>query len=226
MRKRYPKEPRTLRKELRMNKNYSREIYWIGGSPCSGKSTIAKLLTDKYDFTYYNCDEAYHNHLKRCRSELHPIMTKLKDLSLNDIFSRPVDQQVKEVIKFYHEEFEFILEDITSISLNKPILVEGAALLPENVSPLLHTKNHGAWLIPTAKFQVEQYSKRDWIQSILEECRTPKQSFENWMNRDIEFAHFINKDAQDRGLKIIVVDGSTTLEENLAIVEEHFKLTN
>lgn len=208
-----------------MNKNHSREIYWIGGSPCSGKSTIAELLTDKYDFIYYKCDDAYHNHIKRCRSELHPIMTKLKELSINDIFSRPIDQQVEETIQFYHEEFGLILEDISLIASKKPILVEGAALLPENVSPLLHTKNHGVWIIPTAEFQVDQYSKRDWIQSILEECRDPKLSFENWMNRDIEFAQFINKDAQSRGLKIFVVDGRTTLEENLAIVEEHFKLT-
>lgn len=209
-----------------MIKNQSREMYWIGGSPCSGKSTIAGLLTDKYDFDYYNCDAAYHDHLKRCRPEDHPIMTKLKDLSLDDIFSRPVDQQVKETIKFYQEEFEFILEDITSIPSSKPILIEGAALLPEVVSPIHQTKNHGVWIIPTAKFQVEQYSKRDWLQTILKECRNPKQAFENWMNRDIAFAQNINKDAQDKGLKLIVVDGSTIVEENLAVVEEHFQLTN
>lgn len=207
-----------------MNKTHSREIYWIGGSPCSGKSSIAELLTDKYDFVYYKCDEEYHNHINRCRSELHPMMSKLKDLTLNEIFARPVDQQVEETVKFYHEEFEFIWEDITSISSNKPILVEGAALLPDNVSPLLHTENHGIWIIPTTEFQVEQYSKRDWIQSILEECQDPRQSFENWMNRDIEFAQFVDKEAQSRGLKIIVVDGTNTLEENFAIVEEHFNL--
>lgn len=208
-----------------MNENHSREIYWIGGSPCSGKSTIAELIADKYDFTYYKCDDAYHNHMKRCRSELHPIMTKLKGLSINDIFSRPVEQQVDETIKFYREEIRLILEDLRSGSSSKPILVEGAALLPENVSPLLYTKDHGVWIIPTAKFQIEQYSKREWIQSILEECGDPKQSFENWMNRDIEFAQFIKNDAQSRGLKVIVVDGRNTIEENFAIVEEHLKLT-
>ncbi len=30
---------------------------WIGGSPCSGKSTIAKRLSDDFDFDYYKCDD-------------------------------------------------------------------------------------------------------------------------------------------------------------------------
>lgn len=209
-----------------MNTEHSREVHWIGGSPCSGKSTIAELLTAKYDFYYYNCDAAYPNHLQRCRPDLHPIMTKLKGLSLNDIFSRPADQQVEDTIMFYREEFEFIMEDVLSISSTKRVLVEGAALLPEMVSPFLHTQNHGVWITPTAGFQIEQYTKRDWVQTILKECQDSNQAFQNWMQRDITFAQFIHKEAQDRDLKSIVVDGSRTLEQNLVMVEEHFKLMN
>lgn len=205
-----------------MNNDWLKNVYWIGGSPCSGKSSIAELLTEKYGFRYYKCDDAYEGHMKKGQTELHPVMTKLKALSMNEIFSRPVEQQVEDTMKIYHEEFQLIMEDITSISSDKPILVEGAALLPVNVSPLLFAKNNGIWITPTAAFQVEQYSKRSWIQHILEECQDPDQSFENWMNRDIKFAQIINQDAQNRGLKTVVVDGGSTLEENAAIVEEHF----
>ncbi len=200
------------------------DVFWIGGSPCSGKSTIAEMLTEKYTFTYYNCDEAYSSHLTKCQPELQPIMTKVKHLSFDELFSRPVDQQVIETIRFYQEEFEFIVEDLHSISSSRPILVEGADLLPELVAPFLHTYNRGIWIIPTSSFQVEQYSKRDWIRSILEKCRNPTQSFENWMDRDIAFAQCINKEAVDRGFKVMVTDGGTTIEENMAVVEAHFQL--
>lgn len=204
----------------------SKNIYWIGGSPCSGKSSIAELLTEKYGFIYYKCDDAYINHMKKCQKELQPTMSRLKNMSLNDIFSRPVDQQVEETIMFYLEEFGLILDDIASIFSNKPILVEGAALLPKYVSPFMATNNHGVWIIPTPEFQVKQYTKREWIHSILQECLDPKQSFENWMNRDIKFAQIIQNDARSRNLQIIIVDGSTSLDENLTIVEEYFNLTN
>ncbi len=200
------------------------DVFWIGGSPCSGKSTIAERITEKYSFTYYNCDAAYSSHVSRCRPELQPVMTKVKQLSMDELFSRPVDQQVIETIQFYQEEFEFIVEDIKSISFSQPILVEGAALLPERVAPFLHTHNRGIWIIPAPRFQVEQYSKRNWIQPILGKCRNPTQSFENWMDRDIAFAQWIHQEAADLGFKVMVTDGGMTIEENAALVEAHFQL--
>jgi uridine kinase len=202
----------------------SRIIYWIGGSPCSGKSTIAELLTTKYDLIYYKCDEVYQNHIERCKANIHPTMNKIKGLSVNDIFSRPLEQQINDTIMFYKEEFGMFLEDIAKIDSSKPLLIEGAALLPEVVFQHLRNFNHGIWLIPTADFQIEQYSKRDWIHSILDECQDPNQSFVNWMNRDIQFAGFIKNEVQSRGLKLIEVGGGTSIEDNLAIVEAFFKL--
>ena len=29
------------------------KTYFIGGSPCSGKSTVAEMLSEKYGFYYY-----------------------------------------------------------------------------------------------------------------------------------------------------------------------------
>lgn len=33
------------------------KIYWIGGSPCSGKSTIAEILSNKYGLYYFKVDD-------------------------------------------------------------------------------------------------------------------------------------------------------------------------
>ena len=32
-------------------------IYYLGGSPCCGKSTIAEKLSKKYGFKYYKVDD-------------------------------------------------------------------------------------------------------------------------------------------------------------------------
>ena len=32
-------------------------IYYIGGLPCSGKSTIAEILSKKYDLYYFKVDD-------------------------------------------------------------------------------------------------------------------------------------------------------------------------
>lgn len=32
-------------------------VYYIGGSPCSGKSTTAEILSKKYDLYYFKVDD-------------------------------------------------------------------------------------------------------------------------------------------------------------------------
>ncbi len=32
-------------------------VYCIGGSTCAGKTTISKILADKFGFKVYHCDE-------------------------------------------------------------------------------------------------------------------------------------------------------------------------
>lgn len=37
-------------------------IYWIGGSPCAGKTSISEMLVEKYGFTLYRCDDYLDKH--------------------------------------------------------------------------------------------------------------------------------------------------------------------
>ena len=40
------------------------KIYYIGGSPCCGKSTIAKMISEKYRFQYFKADDYLENFIK------------------------------------------------------------------------------------------------------------------------------------------------------------------
>src|SRR5437764_181403 len=112
-------------------------VYWIGGSPCAGKSSIADALVESYGYELYRCDEAYFKHTTKITPEQQPMFHRLIHLSSDDLWMRPIAQQIREEIILYHEEFPLILEDLLSRPRIKPILAEGAALLPECVHPLL-----------------------------------------------------------------------------------------
>ncbi|AIQ45116.1 hypothetical protein R70723_03820 [Paenibacillus sp. FSL R7-0273] len=43
------------------------------------------------------------------------------------------------------------------------------------------------WAIPAIQFQLEHYSKRTWIQGILQRTEKPEQAFRNWMERYFGF---------------------------------------
>ena len=48
-------------------------LYMIGGSPCSGKSTIASLLAQKYDLLHIKLDDLVDEMMAQAREDLKPI---------------------------------------------------------------------------------------------------------------------------------------------------------
>jgi 2-phosphoglycerate kinase len=198
--------------------------YWIGGSPCSGKSSIASLLAQKHDLQLYVCDDHYPEHIARADPATQPHLAHAAVASWNEIWSRTVDVATSDEIEFYREEFGMILEDIRSMPAGRPILAEGAALLPELVAPFVSDRNQAIWIVPTEQFQLHHYSRREWIHDILAQCENPESAFATWMGRDAQFAKIVAEDARRRGFRVIIVDGSRSITELAGQVEEHFGL--
>ena len=69
------------------------------------------------------------------------------------------------------------------------------------------------WVIPTAEFQREHYSRREWVAGILEQCGDPEAAFRNWMARDAEFAVWVTAEASALGLGLLRVGGSRKVDE-------------
>ncbi len=207
----------TLQKELA-------HVYWLGGSPCSGKSSIADALVETYGLRLYRADEAFFRHEKIVTPELQPIFYKLTHYSAEELWMRPVEQQVAEEIMLYREEFPLLLEELLALPKSQPILAEGAALLPECVIPLLLERQRAIWVVPTTAFQLQHYGNRVWARDVVSACTNPEQAFQNWMQRDIRFAKFVEGEARHQGMQTLVVDGTHSLAENTALVEQHFQL--
>ncbi|MBM7551399.1 hypothetical protein [Thalassobacillus pellis] len=204
-------------------------VYWIGGSPCAGKTTLARKLVEQYDFTYYKCDDCYDDHMSRSDPENHPSMFKIRDLSWDEVWSVqfcsiPVEEQVEEVMTVYEEQFSLIVEDLLSLPKKSKILVEGAALLPDKVAPLLMDPKQAIWFVPAPEFQVNHFSKREWIDRILQKYDDPEKAFSNWMKRDMKFAEQISEQANRLSLKEVKVDGSHSIMQNFATIRSHFSL--
>ena len=199
-------------------------IFWIGGSPCAGKSSIARILSQEYGLQAYHCDQEYEAHLERAIPGKHPLMYNAARMTWDEVWMRPVDLLVTREFAFYREEFEMVLEDLLALPQSSPVLAEGTALLPECVAPLLVRPQQAVWVVPTEEFQRKEYGRREWVENILSQCRYPEEAWENWMARDAGFAKVIARDAQERRLKVIEVDGSRSIQENAEIIAAQFGL--
>lgn len=197
-------------------------IYWMGGAPCSGKSTIADLLVDRCGVTLYRCDDHFFRHVEEASTAL-PVLHSFQHMAPDDTWLIPVRAQVEREITAYCEEFTAIQAEIAA--LPRPLLVEGASLLPDLVAPLLTDPDEAIWLVPTAAFQREHYARRDWAQDVVASTSDPARAFEFWMQRDVIFARWVRARAVALGLQVIVVDGAQSIAHNAALVTRHFGLT-
>jgi hypothetical protein len=204
--------------------NELRHVYWMGGSPCSGKSSIADALTERHDWALYRCDDAFWRHAQIVTPEMQPVFHRVMRLTPEDLWMRPVPQQTAEELEIYREEFALIVEELLSLPKTRPVLAEGAALLPELIAPLLHQPNQAIWVVPTAQFQWEHYRQREWWRDVLKDCSDPEQAFHNWMGRDAAFAQFVTDEAEAKGLRVLTVDGQCSIAENIRFVAAHLRM--
>jgi hypothetical protein len=199
------------------------KVFWLGGSPCSGKSSVSRILKSRFDLDVYHVDESFDVQIKRLNSESHSALTKWCAASWNQRWMQPLDNLVNEVIACYQEHFSLVLDEILSMPKpGRPLLVEGTALLPRQIAGISVERNQAIWVVPTADFQLKHYSNREWIKEILQKCDDPEAAFRNWMERDIQFALWVIAETKALDYSLLIVDGEQTIEENAKVIASHF----
>ena len=131
----------------------------------------------------------------------------------NEIWMRDPLIQVEEEFAYYRERFEMIAEDLNQTDPSSPLIMEGAAYLPELLNENDADPDRVVFLVPTREFQIKHYSQRTWIKDILEQCDDPEVAFANWMERDNQFGKAIIRQTGKLGYRSIIVDGGEGLDE-------------
>ena len=200
-------------------------LYMIGGSPCSGKSTIASLLTQQYGLLHIKLDDLTDQMMDQARANAKPISLLRQDRSPDQIWLRKPEEMADEEWRFYEEIFPYVASYLLEHQ-DQPLLLEGAGLLPHLVKELEWPASSYLCLTPTADFQKKHYKQREWVPYVLEGTTNPEQAFENWMQRDILFAQMVRKEAMELGYPSLIADGSQSEKQTVEEVARLLKLSN
>lgn len=200
------------------------QFYWIGGSPCAGKSSVAAALAERYGMRHIECDRASADRVARMAGRELPAYQELTALSTCERLFRAPEWQAERELAFYREQFEFVLEELAVLPPDGPAIVEGADLLPDLLVRAGISLDRAVWLVPTPEFQTRHYAAREWVAEYLKGCADPKAAFRNWMRRDELFAEQVRGLAANVGGRVIVVDGTVSIEETLRVVVMHLGL--
>ena len=192
-------------------------LYMIGGSPCSGKSTITSLLARQYQLLHIKLDDLIEEMMSQASADSQPICLLRQD--------RNPEEMADEEWRFYEEIFPYVKSYLIK-NQDRPLLVEGAGLLPHLVKELEWPASSYLCLTPTADFQKKHYRQREWVPFVLEGTTNPEQAFENWMQRDILFAQMVRKEAVRLGYPSLITDGSQPENQTAEEVARLLKLPN
>lgn len=200
------------------------EIYYIGGSPCSGKSTVAEALAERYGLHYFKVDDHLDRYLKLGAEDRKPCCLNVASMTPEQIWMREPQVQCEEELRLYEEISGYILADLKQIDAPQGIMTEGAAWLPRLARQLMLPDSRYMAMTPTKEFQVFHYSKREWVPYVLAQCSDKEKAFENWMERDALFAQAVRQQCAETGYASLVNGGAEPVDVLIAKACEHFGL--
>lgn len=213
-----------------MRKDYStmectNTVYYIGGSPCSGKSTIAQMLCDEFKLQYYKSDDFLFEYMDLAAKDGKPYSKEDAELDFEGMWMREPMLQADRELAIYEELWPYAEKAIQAMSADAPVVAEGAGFMPKIMAKCGVPAGNYVCIVPTEAFQRENYAKREWIGQCLVGCKNPDAAFDNWMTRDALYAKKMLLQAQEYGYKSIIVDGTKSLEENYGIVKAVFGIS-
>ena len=104
-------------------KEYLKNVYFITGTPCGGKTTVSRALAEKYGFELFDVDERFDEHKKMSNPLFQPAMNTYFN-SADEFFGRTVEEYKNWLLNNTREQLEFVLLDLIRLSENKKVLCD------------------------------------------------------------------------------------------------------
>jgi tRNA uridine 5-carbamoylmethylation protein Kti12 len=206
-------------------KNSLKNVYFLIGTPCGGKTTMAKELSKKYGFIRF-CDNWHEENFKVWESIIDPKYQK-KSSQKPDweaYFSRTAEEYLAERNQI-NEYIEFAIIELIKLSQNNKVIADMCA--PIGLISEISDYNRTACLLAPADLVIRDYYGREDHKELIKCIMSLKEPEKKLENQNNLFRADINKtfdDVKKYGLFSVVRNEESTVENTLKILEKHFYL--
>ena len=138
-------------------RSYLKNVYFITGTPCGGKTTTSRALGEKYNIPVYDIDERFPEHQRMSDPKYQPAMNK-SFRNADEFFGRTVEEYRAWLLSNTREQLDFVIMDLITLSQNSPIICD--CHLTVEQADLLTTPDRIAFMIKEPSSLVEDYCNR------------------------------------------------------------------
>ena len=213
-------------------KHYLGNVYFITGTAYAGKSTVVRMLAERYDMVM--CGENYHMSVSEtvATPETHPDLCYNKNLTdWREFVTRTPEEYERWIYAVGREAAEFEVAELISLSLTgKKIIVD--TNIPLNLLREISDYNHVAVMLSPQSMSVERFFDRDdpdkqFLLNVIDSCDDPDSVMENYraglarINSREHYDEYANS-----GFFTVVREdnGEDTREQVCDMIAEHFGL--
>ena len=206
-------------------KHYLKNVYFLAGTSCGGKTTMSKRIAEKYNFIWVEENSFMDKHKKISDENEQPNMTK-KFPDWETYFNRPPTEYWRWLADLNAESLEMLLIDLMVLSQNQNVIVDLPPINPETAK-LFTEYNRIAFLAAEPELIIkDQYNRPDHqgIYNTIMGLSEPKKTLENVNNMIIYGTNEMLDLIYGSGFYYIKRNESSTVEQTLSLLEKHFGL--
>ena len=173
------------------------DVLWIGGGQGSGKSSIARALSRRFDLQLYNVDHRTWVHKARMP------LTEFGSLTMDErwVHASP-DEMLGWFVTMSRHRFRLVLEDLRELPGEPAVIVEGPQLFPTSVAAVLREPDQALFLVPDPGEMRDRLLARGPMAKTSDGARAR----ENATARDLLIAETIEREARELRLPVLRVD--------------------
>ena len=203
-------------------KEYLRNVYFITGTPCGGKTTVSRALGAKYGIPVYDIDEQFAIHQARSDKEYQPNMNRqFKDA--DEFFGRTTEDYQKWLINNTREQFDFVLLDLMRLSQNGRIICDCHLTLEQ--ADMFTDPSRVVFMMREPIDLVEEYCDRpdhQGFKDYINSATDPKAAKANCNETLMALNSETYRRVKESDFCWIERDNNRSVDDTVKLVEKHF----
>ncbi len=212
-------------------KYYLKNVYFITGTAYAGKSTMVKMLADRYDMVF--CGENYHSRVSDivATPDKQPDICFMKKLTdWKDFVTRSPEEYERWIFSTGKEAAEFEIAELISIAGDRRVIVD--TNIPIDMLKEISDYHHVAVMLSPQSMSVERFFDRSdpekqFLLGVIESCDNAEAVMENYRRglALINSKEHYDELAESGFFTVVREDnGKDTREEVCDVLARHFGL--
>lgn len=205
-------------------KEYLKNVLFVTGMPCGGKTTISRELGRRHNLMVYDVDERFPTHQRMSTPADQPAMNRVFR-NADEFFGRPVEEYANWLLKNTREQLDYILMDLIQLSQKQTVICDLHLTVEE--ADILTDYGRIVFLIKNPSNIINEYCNRtdhNDFSDFINSASDPETAKAN-CNRTLEY---LNRQRYEQIKQSpyfwLERNSHSTVEDTVSRVERHFRL--